>query len=174
MSSPVPQSPFVAIACGGTGGHLFPGLAVAEQLQKRGCSVALLISPKDVDQQAVKSALERRPPARPETGDVPKLAGPEAGAPLQVFTLPAVALQNRNYFSFIRSFWQSWRATKKIFQTRPPPAVLARGGFTSAPPVLSGNGFGAKTFLDESTTIPRRAKPFLSRFFDSAFLGFSE
>jgi UDP-N-acetylglucosamine--N-acetylmuramyl-(pentapeptide) pyrophosphoryl-undecaprenol N-acetylglucosamine transferase len=174
MSSPAPQSPFVAIACGGTGGHLFPGLAVAEQLQKRGCSVALLISPTDVDQQAVKSALERRPLARPETGDVPKLAGPEAGAPLQVFTLPAVALQNRNYFSFIRSFWQSWRATKKIFQVRPPQAVLAMGGFTSAPPVFAGNAFGAKTFLHESNTIPGRANRFLARFVDAAFIGFPE
>ena len=53
MSSPDAKSPFVAIACGGTGGHLFPGIAVAEQLQKRGCEVVLLISPKDVDQQAV-------------------------------------------------------------------------------------------------------------------------
>ena len=47
--------PLVAIACGGTGGHLFPGLAVALQLRQAGCDVALLISPKDVDQQAVKS-----------------------------------------------------------------------------------------------------------------------
>ena len=44
------NTPFVAIACGGTGGHLFPGLAVAEQLRKRGGTVALLISPKEVDQ----------------------------------------------------------------------------------------------------------------------------
>ena len=45
-----PGRPLIAIACGGTGGHLFPGLAVAEQLKEHGCDVALLISPKDVDQ----------------------------------------------------------------------------------------------------------------------------
>ena len=50
------KTPFVAIACGGTGGHLFPGLAVAGELKQRGCRTALLISPKDIDQQAVKSA----------------------------------------------------------------------------------------------------------------------
>ena len=49
-------TPFVAIACGGTGGHLFPGLAVAEELIRRDCEVMLLISPKEVDQQAVRSA----------------------------------------------------------------------------------------------------------------------
>jgi UDP-N-acetylglucosamine--N-acetylmuramyl-(pentapeptide) pyrophosphoryl-undecaprenol N-acetylglucosamine transferase len=151
MSLPVAPSPFIAIACGGTGGHLFPGLAVADQLKRRGCAVGVLISPKDVDQQAVKSAQG-----------------------VEVFTLPAVALQNGNYLSFARSFWQSWRAAKKIFQSRPPQAVLAMGGFTSAPPVLAGNAFGAKTFLHESNTIPGRANRLLARFVDEAFVGFSE
>ena len=174
MSSPAAKSPFIAIACGGTGGHLFPGLAVAGQLQQHGCTVALLISPKDVDQQAVKSALERRAPSRHETESVDQNAETVLGAPLEVFTLPAVALQNRNYFSFARSFWQSWRAAKKIFQARPPQAVLAMGGFTSAPPVLAGNAFGAKTFLHESNTIPGKANRFLARFVDEAFVGFPE
>ncbi|HXF10142.1 MAG TPA: glycosyltransferase, partial [Desulfuromonadaceae bacterium] len=107
-------APFVAIACGGTGGHLFPGIAVAQELKKQGCVVALLISPKDVDQQAVKSA-----------GD------------MEIFTLPAVGLQNRNYLSFARSFWNSFCAARNIFKTRRPDAVLAMGGFTSAPPVLA-------------------------------------
>jgi len=151
MKSRAAQPPLIAIACGGTGGHLFPGLAVADQLKQRGCDVALLISPKEVDQQAVKSA-----------------------GGLEIFTLPAVALQNRNYFSFARSFWQSWRAARKMFQARPPRAVLAMGGFTSAPPVLAAKSFGARTFLHESNTIPGRANRFLARFVDAAFVGFPE
>ena len=151
MTSSANQPPFVAIACGGTGGHLFPGLAVAGQLRQRGCAVALLISPKEVDQQGVRSARD-----------------------LEIHTLPAVALQNRNYFSFGRSFWESWRAARKIFQAHPPQAVLAMGGFTSAPPVLAAKQFGAKTFLHESNTIPGRANRFLARWVDEALVGFPE
>ena len=51
------SKPLVAIACGGTGGHLFPGLAVGEELLRLGCRVQLLISAKEVDQQAVRYAL---------------------------------------------------------------------------------------------------------------------
>ena len=149
MISPGANTPFVAIACGGTGGHLFPGLAVAEQLQKRGCAVGLLISPKDVDQEAVKSA-----------------------GGMEIFTLPAVGLQNRNYFSFAGSFVKSLFATKKIFCQHRPAAVLAMGGFTSAPPIWVGKDLGAKTFLHESNTIPGRANRLLARFVDEAFVGF--
>jgi UDP-N-acetylglucosamine--N-acetylmuramyl-(pentapeptide) pyrophosphoryl-undecaprenol N-acetylglucosamine transferase len=145
------HAPFVAIACGGTGGHLFPGIAVAEELKKRGCRIALLISPKEIDQQAVQAARD-----------------------MEIFTLPAVGLQNRNYLSFALSFWNSSRAARKIFKSRPPRAVLAMGGFTSAPPVLAARKFGAKTFLHESNTLPGRANRFLARFVAEAFVGFPE
>ena len=39
----------ILIACGGTGGHLAPGIALAETLQERGHQCMLLISQKDVD-----------------------------------------------------------------------------------------------------------------------------
>jgi UDP-N-acetylglucosamine--N-acetylmuramyl-(pentapeptide) pyrophosphoryl-undecaprenol N-acetylglucosamine transferase len=145
------NQPFIAIACGGTGGHLFPGLAVAEELKRRGCTVALMISPKDVDQQAVKSAQG-----------------------MEIVTLPAVGLQNRNYFSFALSFWKSWRTARNFFKARQPQAFLAMGGFTSAPPVFAGKKSGARTFLHESNTIPGRANRFLARFVDGAFVGFPE
>ena len=41
------------IACGGTGGHLFPGIAVAEVLRNRGHEVMLLVSEKDIDALAL-------------------------------------------------------------------------------------------------------------------------
>jgi UDP-N-acetylglucosamine--N-acetylmuramyl-(pentapeptide) pyrophosphoryl-undecaprenol N-acetylglucosamine transferase len=145
------KMPCVAIACGGTGGHLFPGLAVAEQLKKHGCAVALLISPKLVDQQAVKSAQG-----------------------VEIFTLPAVGLQNGNYFSFAGSFVKSLFAARRIFNRRRPDAVLAMGGFTSAPPVFVAKDTGIKTFLHESNTIPGRANRILSRFVNGAFIGFPE
>lgn len=146
-----PSAPSIAIACGGTGGHLFPGLAVAEQLIKRGCVVTLLVSPKEVDQQAVKMARG-----------------------VEIVTLPAVGLQNRNYFSFGGSFLKSWLAARKVFQQRKPAAALAMGGFTSAPPILAARQLGAKTFLHESNTIPGKANRWLSRFVDQCFVGFPQ
>ncbi len=143
--------PHVAIACGGTGGHLFPGLAVAGQILSRGGSVTVLISPKEVDQQAVKSARG-----------------------LEIVTLPAVALQGGRRLAFLRGFWQSWRAARKLFKSRRPDAVLAMGGFTSAPPVLAARSLGGKTFLHESNTIPGRANRWLARVVDQAFVGFSQ
>jgi len=142
-------APLVAIACGGTGGHLFPGLAVAEALAQSGCAVSLLISPKEVDQQAVASAVG-----------------------VQVVTLPAVGLVNGQIGPFLRGFWQSYRATKQKFRSRTPQAVLAMGSFTSAPPILAGRKLGASTFLHESNSIPGRANRWLAPWVDAVFVGF--
>src|SRR5512136_2653577 len=107
-----PSSRSVAIACGGTGGHLFPGLAVAAQLVRQGCAVTLLISPKEVDQEAVKAV-----------------------SSMEVVALPAVALKRGGWIAFMRGFARSYRATKELFRSRHTHAVLAMGGFTSAPPI---------------------------------------
>jgi UDP-N-acetylglucosamine--N-acetylmuramyl-(pentapeptide) pyrophosphoryl-undecaprenol N-acetylglucosamine transferase len=65
-------------------------------------------------------------------------------------------------------------AARKIFRARRPEAVLAMGGFTSAPPIFAARNLGAKTFLHESNTIPGKANRFLSRFVDEVFVGFPE
>ncbi len=139
----------VAIACGGTGGHLFPGVAVASQLVARGCKVTLLVSPKDVDQQAVRDVTN-----------------------MEVHTLPAVGLQRGREVAFLHGFAKSYRAAKKLFKSQPPHAALAMGGFTSAAPVLAARRAGAKTFLHESNSIPGRANRWLSRVVNQAFIGF--
>jgi UDP-N-acetylglucosamine--N-acetylmuramyl-(pentapeptide) pyrophosphoryl-undecaprenol N-acetylglucosamine transferase len=149
MTDSRPSLTRIAIACGGTGGHLFPGLAVAEQLRRRACSVVLLVSPKEVDQQGVRQA-----------------------AGLEVLTLPSVGLTRGHLLAFLRGFAQSYRAARSAFVGRPPEAALAMGGFTSAPPLLAAKRLGAQTFLHESNTIPGRANRWLARVVNGAFCGF--
>jgi UDP-N-acetylglucosamine--N-acetylmuramyl-(pentapeptide) pyrophosphoryl-undecaprenol N-acetylglucosamine transferase len=139
----------VAIACGGTGGHLFPGLAVANQLVAHGAQVTLMISAKEVDQLAVKTAPQMR-----------------------VVTLPAVGLTRGRLLRFLKGFGQSYAFALREFASHPPEAVLAMGGFTSAPPILAGKRLHTCTFLHESNTIPGRANRWLSWVVDRAFVGF--
>jgi UDP-N-acetylglucosamine--N-acetylmuramyl-(pentapeptide) pyrophosphoryl-undecaprenol N-acetylglucosamine transferase len=149
MTCTDPRSFPVAIACGGTGGHLFPGVAVAAQLRQCRCAVTLLVSPKQVDQEAVKG-----------------LSG------VEVITLPAVGLERGRVGLFCRRFAQSYCAARRVFRERPPKAVLAMGGFTSAPPILAARRMGCRTFLHESNTVPGRANRWLSWIVQRSFLGF--
>jgi UDP-N-acetylglucosamine--N-acetylmuramyl-(pentapeptide) pyrophosphoryl-undecaprenol N-acetylglucosamine transferase len=143
------SAPCVAIACGGTGGHLFPGLAVAQELVQRGCAVTLLVSQKDIDQQAVQGA-----------------------AGVEIAALPAVGLKRGGEIAFLRGLGQSYKSVKTLFQCRTPNAALAMGGYTSAAPILAAKRFRAATFLHESNTIPGRANRLLSWVVDSAFVAF--
>lgn len=140
----------VYIACGGTGGHLFPGAAVGEKLAAMGCSVRLMVSPKEVDQVAARAS------------------------GLESITLPAVALERGRKMEFVAGFLKAYHTCRNIFAKDPPVAVLAMGGFTSAPPVIAGRRANAKTFLHESNTIPGRANRWLSHVVDQAFVGFEE
>lgn len=151
MTAEAQTPPRIAIACGGTGGHLFPGLAVASQFVQRGCAVTLLISPKEVDQQGAKAA-----------------------AGMEIITLPAVGLQRGQMLAFTRGFFGSYRAAARLFKKQRPRAALAMGGFTSAPPILAAKRAGARTFLHESNTIPGRANRWLSWVVDRAFVGFPD
>jgi UDP-N-acetylglucosamine--N-acetylmuramyl-(pentapeptide) pyrophosphoryl-undecaprenol N-acetylglucosamine transferase len=139
----------VAIACGGTGGHLFPGLAVAQELAKRGCGVTLFISCKEVDQLGTRGLSQ-----------------------FDLVPLPAVGLVQGQGLRFLGCFRAAYRLARAEFCRQPPRAVLAMGGFTSAPPVLAGKRLGVRTFLHESNTIPGRANRWLSWVVDGAFVGF--
>lgn len=151
MSSTL-QVPFIAIACGGTGGHLFPGLAVAEALLKIGAQPALLVSTKAVDRAAAAAA----PPG------------------ISVESLPGVGWNPRRPDLFLRGAFGSWRQAQRCFRSRRPDAVLAMGGFTSLGPVLEARRLGLRTFLHESNTIPGRANRWLARWVDAVYVGFPE
>lgn len=141
----------VAIACGGTGGHLFPGLAVGERLLELGAEVDLLVSGKEVDRRAVFG--ERR---------------------FGLVTLPAVGFAPARPVSFLRGCWQAARVVRAEFARRPPDAVLAMGGFTSLPAVWGGRRVGAACMLHEANAVPGRATRWLARLAQEVFVFFPE
>lgn len=141
----------ILIACGGTGGHLFPGIAVAEALRARGHEVMLLISEKKVDAEA--SA--KYPHLRFET--LPAVAKPPTFSPRML--------------GFLWKTWSSIGRCKSILRDFKAHAVLGMGGFTSLPPVYAGHKLGLKTFVHDSNARPGRANVLTSRFCSQVFLG---
>lgn len=151
MNPPPAAPPQVAIACGGTGGHLFPGIAVGREVLRRGGRVTLFISEKEVDRQAVAAVDDMR-----------------------VVALPSVGLVKGRWLAFLAGVVRSRRLAKECFRADPPQVVLAMGGFTSAGPVLAARSVGAGCFLHDSNVIPGRANRWLATFAEGVFVAFPE
>ena len=143
-----------AIAGGGTGGHLFPALAVGEVLLERGHEVLIFISEKEVDALAVQGRSEFRFEKLPSIG-LPRLLSPAL-------------------FTFFQRFNASLAPCRRIFAEFQPDAVLGMGGFTSTAPILAGKLRHIPTFLHESNAIPGKANRLNARMVNAVLLGFEE
>lgn len=143
-----------AIACGGTGGHLFPGLAVAEVLRDQGHEVVLFVSAKEVDARALR--------AHP---DLPSKKLPSIGLP-SVFS-PAMV-------TFLRRLRDSLKQCGTAYDADRPHAVLGMGGFTSIAPLIAARRRGIPAFLHESNAIPGKANRLAARFCRAVLLGFDD
>ena len=135
----------IVVACGGTGGHAFPGLAVAEELVKRGHEVTVWDSGRDVESSVLKRW---------------------KGA---VFSTGARPLAAKNAFAILRSIL---RCRREMRRTR-PDALLAMGSYSSLPPVLAARSCGVKVYLHEANTVPGKAVEFLARFAETVAISFA-
>ena len=142
----------VVIACGGTGGHLFPGVAVAEELQRRGHDTMLLVSQKQIDQTALRGRDDLKAHALPAIG-WPGLFTPRV-------------------FTFFWRLWQTQRQCKALFRDYKPAAVLGMGGFTSAVPLWSAREHGIPALIHESNAVPGRVTRLVARMVDKVLVGF--
>jgi len=137
------------IACGGTGGHLAPGIALAEGLVVRGHEPHLLISHKQVDSRLV----EKYPW-------------------LQLARIPAAPLA-ANPLGLARFVWRQSAgfafALKHLRQVR-PDVVVGFGGFTTASIVLAARMRGIPVALHEANRVPGRAVRLLSRLAKRVYL----
>jgi UDP-N-acetylglucosamine--N-acetylmuramyl-(pentapeptide) pyrophosphoryl-undecaprenol N-acetylglucosamine transferase len=142
------------IACGGTGGHLFPGIAVAEVLRERGHEVLLFVSEKEIDSLALSTQSQFRFEKLPTVG-------------FPSFYSPAI-------FGFVRRFTESLSLCRSIYQKFKPQVVLGMGGFTSTAPILAGRMRGISTLVHESNAIPGKANRLAAKMVRAVLLGFKE
>ena len=137
------------IACGGTGGHLSPGIALAEALVAREHQVTLLISHKKVDARLSEKypqlTFERVP-------GVPFSWRPDA------------------HFRFHWHQLQGLLFSLALIRRLKPDAIVGFGGFTNAGVVLAGRLRRVPVALHEANRIPGRAIRVLSRFAERLYL----
>ena len=142
------------IAAGGTGGHLFPGLAVGEVLLARGHRVMLIISEKEIDALATQGRDEFR-----------------------IERVPGVGLQSRSpvaLVKFLLKFRAGLNQVKALYRDFAPHAVLGMGGFTSTGPILAGRARKIPTFVHESNAISGKSNRLNARLVTRVLIGFAE
>ncbi len=123
------------VACGGTGGHVFPGLAVARELSRRGHAVDVWFSGRDIEASTLGS-----------------WEGP-------VFATGAKQLSLRALPHVCRSFFKCCSALRQ----KRPNALLAMGSYSSLPPVVAARTQGVPVVLHEANAVPGKAVELLSR-----------
>ncbi|MBA3465209.1 MAG: undecaprenyldiphospho-muramoylpentapeptide beta-N-acetylglucosaminyltransferase [Deltaproteobacteria bacterium] len=143
------------IAGGGTGGHLFPGVAVAEELRAREPEAPVLFV-------GTKRGIEAR--VLPDLGWQLELI--EVSGLKTVGALGAA----RGLFRLPRALWQARRILRKF----KPDAVIGVGGYASGPIVMMAKLRGIPTAICEQNSIPGLTNKILGRMVRAVFLSFEE
>ncbi|MEI7657773.1 MAG: glycosyltransferase [Phycisphaerae bacterium] len=138
--------PCAIFAGGGTGGHIFPGVAIAEQLQPLapGCDLHFVCS------------------ERPGDGTMLQASGrPFTSIPAQPF-----GLRPRTLLRFLGSWGASVRAVRSIIASKRsngPVVMVAMGGFVAAPAAQAARAEGVPIVLVNLDAVPGRANRWIAR-----------
>jgi UDP-N-acetylglucosamine--N-acetylmuramyl-(pentapeptide) pyrophosphoryl-undecaprenol N-acetylglucosamine transferase len=123
----------VVIAGGGTGGHLFPGIALAEELRARGHHVTFVGTERGIEARVL----------------------PKEGWPLELIEVRG--LKGGGFGGFLRGSWQVPNAllrSGKILGKLSPGLVVGVGGYASGPVVLRAALSRIPTAILEQNSIP--------------------
>ena len=143
------------IAGGGTGGHLFPGLAVAREFQRRDAMTEILFVGTEL-------GIESR-------------VLPREGFPLE--TLPVKGLKGRGIRGWMEALYGiplSLLRSLKIINAFRPDCVVGLGGYASGPLVLAGKMKGIRSVIMEQNLRPGLTNRILGRVVDRVFTAYQE
>lgn len=125
----------ICIACGGTGGHINPAVAVADALRSEGHTLSLIVS-------GTRSA---------EAGLIRDWQGPLLRSGARPIKDP------RNLLAILRC--------RRFLRQQRPEVLFATGGYTSFAPVVAARWLGIPVVLHEANSLAGKAVKFLARHF---------
>ncbi len=139
------------IMAGGTGGHIFPGLALAEALREAGWRVHWLGAPDSMEEQLV--------PPRGFAFEAVQFGGVR-GKGLQTLALLPLKL--------LRAFWQSLQVVRRV----QPDVVVGLGGYITFPGGMMASLLGKPLVLHEQNSVAGMANKVLAKLADRVFTAF--
>jgi len=150
----MPREIRMLLAAGGTGGHLFPGVAVAEAAQREfGADVLFVGTQHGMEKEMI----------------------PRLGFALRF--IPAEQLRGRNWRGMLHSLWAACRAVGvawRIVQEFAPDVIFSIGGYASGPTVLVGWLRRIPCVLLEPNAIPGMTNKWLAHFARKICVGFPQ
>jgi UDP-N-acetylglucosamine--N-acetylmuramyl-(pentapeptide) pyrophosphoryl-undecaprenol N-acetylglucosamine transferase len=145
----------LVVAGGGTGGHLFPGIAVAEEFLAR-----------DKDNEVLFIGTANGIEARV----LPKL-----GYRLELIAVTGMRRKGKiEQLKGIAFLLKSYFQSKRILNGFRPDIVLGVGGYASGPVVLAAGSLPCRRFIHEQNALPGFTNKLLARFAEKAFISLEE
>lgn len=145
------RQPCALIMAGGTGGHIFPGLAVAEALRERGWRVHWLGAPGSMESRLV--------PPRGFALETIDFGGVRGKGALTLALLP---------LRLLRAFWQSIQVVRRV----QPDVLVGLGGYITFPGGMMGVLLGRPLVLHEQNSVAGMANKVLAGVADRVFTAF--
>ena len=141
------------VMAGGTGGHIFPGLAVAQALRERGWRVHWLGNAAGMEAGLV--------PPRGFAFETIEFSGVRGKGPLTLALLP---------LRLLKAFWQSLRVVRRVR----PDVVIGLGGYITFPGGLMGVLLGKPLVLHEQNSVAGMANKVLAGVADRVLTAFPD
>lgn len=145
----------VVITAGGTGGHIFPALALIDKLKEKDKDVEILyIGTTD----------------RMEKDIIPNAGIPYVGIEMK-------GLNRKHIFKNIdvmKTYFKACKKAKNELVKFRPDIVIGFGGYISAPVIYAASKLKIKTIIHEQNSIPGVSNKFLSRYVDKVLVSFKE
>lgn len=141
----------VVIMAGGTGGHVYPGLAVARELMARGCDVAWLGTRRGIEARVV----------------------PEAGIPIHYLEIQGV--RGKGVSSVVGAPLKIFKAVNQVrkwFAQNRPQVVVGLGGYAAGPGGIAAWTMGIPLVIHEQNARPGTTNKILRRFAKRVLVAF--